>query len=180
MNKLLSTTYRAFRRVNGFLISFFSALLAILAWRFGAEAKVPLWIATSVFILGSIIIITLADALFESLRRNASLPLIKKVVPGNSLGFSFLCTEAILLVEKSELFAVHEMISLFATINDYEVQVRRGYVSGFTTNGHIQALVAEYPEGAHPDVWQKILNNDRDVLATLNVKPSVSRHSLAY
>lgn len=94
--------------------------------------------------------IALGDALREALTRRSMLPKIKKVACGNQLGFWFADTQAVFLIEHSDMFATDAVVSVYADVDEFEVLIGQGYVLGYTTKGLIQALVDEFPEGAHP------------------------------
>lgn len=178
MNEYIQSTYRAFLRINGFVLAFLGFILSILAWKFGASTKLELWLVVSLILIGLLIVIALGDALREALARRSMLPKIKKVACGNQLGFRFADTQAVFLIEHSDMFATDAVVSVYADVDEFEVLIGQGYVLGYTTKGLIQALVDEFPEGAHPDLWKRVLQNNQTTLSTLKVKPSVSRQTL--
>jgi hypothetical protein len=178
MNQYIQFTYRAFLRIHGFVLFFLSTILTILAWKFGASTKLELWIVVSLILAFVLIVIALGDALREALKRRSMLPEIKKVACGNLHGFRFTDNQAVFLIENSDMFATDAVVSVYADVDGFEVLIGQGYVLGYTTKGLIQALIDEFPEGAHPDLWKRVLQNNQTTLSTLKVKPSVSRQNL--
>lgn len=178
MNEYIQFVYRAFLKINGFVLAGIGFIISILAWKLGANTKLELWIVVSALLVFILTVIALGDALRDALTRKAMLPAIKKVACGNQHGFRFSVTQAVFLIEQSEMFAIDAVVSVYADVEEFEVLIGQGYVLGYTTQGLIQAVINEFPEGAHPEVWQRILKNDQSILSRLKVKPSVSRQTL--
>jgi hypothetical protein len=180
MNEYIKYVYRAFLRIHGFVLAVAGFIIAILTWKFGANTKLELWIVTSAIVICILSATTLGDALREALARKIMLPSIRQIARGNEHGFQYSATQAIFLIEESEMFARDAVVSIYSDVEGFEVLVGLGYVLGYTTHGLIQALVNEHPEGAHPDTWKKILENNTLILTKLKVKPSVPSEILTH
>jgi len=175
MSEYVKYIYHSFRKINGYVFTLFGVILAVLALKFGTGATVPLWLAVAILILLCIAIAAFADALGEALSRKVMLPSVRQVSAGNMHGFQYSGDQAVFLIEPSEMFASDVLVSIYSDVEGFEVLIGLGYVIGNTSHGHIQALINEHPEGAHPGIWSKILANDNTVISKLKVKPSAPR-----
>ncbi|WP_338440966.1 hypothetical protein VZG28_08575 [Synechococcus elongatus IITB4] len=148
-----------------------SFLLTVITWHFRSSDSVPLWLMIGIIILLLVFTITFADALREALNRKAILPAVVKALPSENLGYD---PESItLILEPSELFSVNSRISVYGSIEDCEVFLGHGYVATINNKKYIQAVICEYTQDVHKELWDKILSNNRDALAKVWVKPSV-------
>lgn len=169
--KYFSYVYDAFRRVSGYPLSFLSFLLTIFTWHFRSRDSIPLWVATLVGVLLLIALITFADALGEALRRKAQLPAVRRALSSVNLGYD--SNTVTLLIEPSDLFSVDSRISVYGLVQDFEVLIGYGRVATINDKKLIQAIIYKYPEGVHVELWNRILANDKDVLPTIRIKPTV-------
>lgn len=166
-----SYIYEAFRRVSGYPLALVSLILTLLTWHFKSSDKVPLWAAVGTGVIALICLITFADALREALKQKAKLPAVRRALRSASLGYD--PNTVTLLIEPSELFSVDSRISIYGIVQDFEVLIGYGYVATINDKRLIQAVIYQYPEDVHSDLWSKILANDRDMLPTIRVKPTV-------
>lgn len=168
----MSELYKAFRRTNGFILTLIGLLFSFVMWFWKPSASVPLWVIVLIVIVLAIVVVTLADALFESLKRSSRLPRVCKAIQPVAL---YGDARAILLVDASDLFSHDAMVSVFSRMNDFEVLIGTGFVATVQENGRIQVCVQNSAESTG-DIWERILQNNKEELSQLIVKPSIPRN----
>jgi hypothetical protein len=167
---LLSELYEAFRRVNGYALSAVGLVVTVLgvvlipSWSVSVRLLVPL----GVIIL--IVVLTLLDAVHDLRLRRARLP---KVIRANPPGTLYGSARAVLLLEKSELFSHDSVVSVYSRKQDFEQLIGVGFVSTVQQNGLVQVAVGPTSDESADETWQRVLQNNRDELSQLLVKPSV-------
>ena len=77
MNEYIKYVYQAFLRIHGYVLAAAGFIITILAWKFGANTRLELWIVASAIVICILSATTLGDALREALARRIILPSIK-------------------------------------------------------------------------------------------------------
>ncbi len=168
----LSELYHAFRRVNGYAMSAVGVVLSALAHVWLPDAKLSIGVIVPITVVVVLLVLTLLDAVYEGIRRRACLPKVVRAFPPKA---PYADARAILLLEESDIFSHDAMVSVFSRIDEFERFIGVGFVATVQENGLIQVCVQSDPEDSNVDTWDRILQNNRDELAQLLVKPSIPR-----
>jgi len=82
-----------------------------------------------------------------------------------------------LIIGESEQFGINTMITVYRTQGEsgLEIQLGVGYVETINSKGNIQAIVYEEPMVQGDDTWERLGNNDAEVLSQLIAKPTMPR-----
>ena len=171
-----SELYEAFRRIKGWVLGLVGVVLSVIAYEWAATTKISLRVLVPILLVTLIAFLTLADAFFEARRRRSQLPRVRRAIPPTAL---YADARAILLVEASDIFSHDAMVSVFTRTNDFELLIGVGFVATVQENGLIQVCVLPDDEESTLDTWQRILQNNKDELSQLLVKPSIPRAHFA-
>jgi hypothetical protein len=163
--------YKSFIRVNGYLLSSFSLLIALLLFFVTPTTDIPVrWVvvfAVPFFLL----FIVVCDVAYCAIQ-DIVLPKVKASREPSSLYPNAL---AILLLEKSNLFGHESLVSVYFKGDDFETLIGVGYVLNIQQGGLIQVLVIGKVGEAQDDTWEKIRNNNGDILSKLLIRPSITK-----
>lgn len=172
---LLALLWQGFLSSYGPATTVLSLILGLLAWFISRDSSVPLVWLVCVGLASAILATTLFQAAMLAYRstgrrlpsvRMASLP------PAPYAGVA-----AILLLERSDLFALDAIVSIYQVRDqDYEVFVGVGRVLTIQENGLVQVgiIASELEVG----IIERLVANDVTILRTLVVKPTIPRHVL--
>ena len=163
--------WRSFRRTRGPVGTIVGLALGFLGWAQSSPSQtVPAWTVFSGGILGLTVILTLIDAVNESLRAaGKKLPAVKW---SGKAPESYRDTMALLLLEPSDLFAPGSLVSVYRRSGLYEEFVGIGRVMSVQENRSVQVGVRRIVATA-PDLLPLLIGNDATVHRSLLVKPNV-------
>lgn len=164
--------WESFRSTSGPVLTTLSLVATLVAWIFSHDVKVSIvWL---VFLTGVAVVVvsTLAQAAFAAYKSTRRLPAIRlasKPPP------AYRDVHVVILLEASELFAHDSLVSVYQLQeHGYEVLVAIGRVLTVQDNGLIQVGVHRmFDPNTH--LLEKLVQNDKRVLESLLVKPSVPR-----
>lgn len=187
----------SFLTIQGPLIGFMGLILSILLWWFPVNTQIPIGLSIGITVFLVVVIATFWNAAYiqfknytklekeyenlkskyielESKVNKWQLPKIivaQKEQTGKSLNVS--C-----LLEKSDLLSHGAWISFYLIDNDeFERLIGIGVVVTVQANELIQALM-DQPTIGYEDIWDKLTNNDAQVLTRIIVKPNVNRNMI--
>ncbi|MEC5238938.1 hypothetical protein [Bacillus mycoides] len=142
-----------------------SITLSILLWKFSSDSQVSL-VSFLVLLVTSVLLITaLISVVLELLHSEIVLPGIKRVIKVSE-------EKIVFLLDSSNLFSHGILVSFFYTDKyNYEQLIAVGSVINIQDNGSIQVEIRDYKE-VYEDLIMKAVNNDKDVLKEITVKPS--------
>ena len=173
MRVLSHELYEAFKRVNGYAMSAVGAVMSVLFYLILPDSKVSAKILIPVTVFVILLVVTLFDCALSCARRMFTrLPGVIRVYPPSA---PYGAALAILLLEESAIFAHDSMVSVFTRANDFERLIGLGFVTTIQENGWIQVCVLGETDMETEEIWQRILQNNKDELGLLLVKPSIPR-----
>jgi len=175
MRSLFAELYDAFRRVNGYAIGFVGLLAMLAAYIWLPETAISAKIFIPAAVVAIVLVITLFDCALHAVRQiGVRLP---KVLRALTPGAPYADAIAILLLEKSAIFSHDVMVSVYTRADDFERLIGIGFVTTVQENGLIQVYVQDDQDEQTSEIWQRILQNNKDELALLLIKPSIPRSS---
>ena len=166
--------YDAFQRVNGYAMGGIGGLVALAAYIWLPSSSVSMRLLIPCGFVLAVIVITLMDCSYQCCRRLAH-PL-PKVVRSLAPSRLFPNSISILLTEPSDLFAQGSAISIYSRQKDCEILIGIGEVITVQQNGFIQVSAENMCDGNSPEIWKKILQNNKDEIEALLIKPSLPSH----
>lgn len=155
------------------MLTLLGVAITVAAWFISRDHRVSVFwlvmLAIAAFILLATFIVASVDAFHAS---SHVLPRVRLARPAPS---TYHDVRAILLLDASALFSPDSVVSIYALEQqEYEVLVGFGRVVTVQDNGFIQIGVLELA-GEAEDMLSRILNNERQALESLRVKPHVPR-----
>jgi hypothetical protein len=168
----LSGLYDAFRRINGYAMGAIGVTLTVATYVFAPSTQISLRLLVPIGLLAVLVMFTLGDAAYEAMKRSTRLPKVIRALPPTAL---YDDARAILLLEPADIFAHDAMVSVFSRSDDFERFIGVGFVATVQENGLIQVCVLADDEDAVDPAWARILQNNRDELSDLLVKPSIPK-----
>jgi hypothetical protein len=159
-----------------------AALLGVLGVAIG---YLPYWAAPDTkwsiryFIIGAtfavVAIAILCDLVWRLSRlAQAGLPRVRRAFTHGSAGDT---ERLLLLLEPSELFAYDQSVSIYAKLDGLEVMLGLGEVRTIQEDRAIQILVTRQ-DSAYTDEWLRIFQNEKTLIDSLIVRPSVPRMAI--
>jgi hypothetical protein len=151
------------------------AVMSVLFYLILPDYKISAKILILVTLFVTLLVVTLFDCALSCARRMSTrLPGVIRAYPPSA---PYVDAFAILLLEESTIFAHGSMVSVFTRANDFERLIGLGFVTTIQENGWIQVCVLGETETdtETEEIWKRILQNNKDELELLLVKPSIPR-----
>lgn len=165
----------AFKKCHGPWASALSIPLGYFSWVLRPNDSLPLWLVLPIWVIlifaVSVLVVALRDVIVVKLE--APRVICARKADSLSTGNRGLT----LLIRASEQFGINTMITVYRRQSDsgFETQLGVGYVETINSKGSIQAIIYEEPIVASDDAWERLGNNDADILGQLIAKPTVPR-----
>jgi len=165
--------YEAFKRVNGYAMSAVGVCVAVVLFLVLPGSKISIGILVPVTIPVILLLITIFDCALSCTRRMATR--LPEVIHAYQPSAPYSDALATLLLNESSIFAHGAMVSIFTRANDFERLIGLGFVSTIQENGLIQVCVLDGTkiDTVTEEIWHRILQNNKDELQLLLVKPSI-------
>lgn len=162
-SSLLASIWSSFKKIQGTLITALGLAVAIVAWIFKPDAKVPLEAPLIFGILAVLVIATLADAFVGAMRGRVLLEVVYVAEsPGGPL---------ILLLEPSDFFSHNAAVSCYyRDDNNFERLVGLGFVANIQEDGRVQVRMISAAPGQETTL-DEIKQSKAAVLRRVIVKP---------
>ena len=165
----------SFKRSHGPWASALSVPLGYFSWVLKPQDSLPVWLALPITTILVFSICVLVGALQDVIAAKLKAPSIiyaSKVDPLSSGNRGIM-----LLIGESEQLGINTMITVYRTQGEsgLEIQLGVGYVDTINSKGHIQAIVYEEPMVPGDDTWERLGNNDAEILRQLIAKPTMPR-----
>ena len=166
--------YHAFKRVNGYPLSFITIALAIVMYIWGPETSLSLKVVIPTFIILLIIIFIFFDLSFHCFSKMINvIPAVRYCQKNQD---SVKKGIAILLLDNSVLFSPDTLVSIYYRDELYEPLIGLGVVLTIQENGLIQVLIDTCVDIRYDEIWSRACENNKSTLEKLIVKPSVPKH----
>lgn len=157
--------WSSFKRVQGAILTGLGVVVTVLVWIFKPETTIPMRVALPIFAVFAVIITSLIDAVFQSLKLGTRLPHVLYV---SKSGPTSVLT---LLLEPSELFSHDAAVSFYHVGDgDFEELIGIGAVLNVQADNRIQVVMMRPVEG-HEDIIQALHQNTGPTLKRIIVKP---------
>jgi len=177
MRGFCAQLYEAFCRVNGYGIGVLGTVVTLATFAYTPDTTISMKILVPVAFALTLVILTLLDCAWGCCRRLANpLPNTRRAIAPSRLCSNSI---AILLVEPNSLMSYGLCVSIYFRENDSEILIGIGSVFTIQTNGLVQVSAEDILDGKSTEVWKKILNNNKDAIASLVVRPSIPTQLLA-
>jgi hypothetical protein len=171
MGNFFREIYEAFRRVNGYAFGLLGVILTTICyiWLPNKTISFQLLVPFGLFVL--LLILTFVDCSYNCWKRLSNrLPRVIRSLPPSSL---YPGTIAILFVDRSDFFSHDSTVSVYSNQKDFELLIGIGVVNTVQQNGLIQVSVKNIGESNSAEIWKHILENNKDELESVMVKPSI-------
>jgi hypothetical protein len=165
----------SFKRSHGPWASALSVPLGYFSWVLRPQDSLPLWLALPISTILVFSICVLVGALQDVITVKLKAPSViyaRQAAPLSSGNRGLM-----LIIGESEQFGINTMITVYRTQGEsgLEIQVGVGYVETINSKGNIQAIVYEEPMVPGDDTWERLGNNDAEILRQLIAKPTMPR-----
>lgn len=167
--------WESFKKIQGIPGVLLGIVLAVVLWLLTPEAQVPFAYALPIALVLVLVIITFADAAYQSYRaRKAVLP---GVIDISQQPVGIRHVEALFLLQPSELFYYGMSVSFFLTKGHFEYLVGVGFVHHIQDDGRIQAALVHIVAGYEDEV-RDLIHNPHTDRTLVQVKTNVPREYL--
>lgn len=163
--------WSSFLRTLGVPVVIIGLVFEWLLWKFAPNDSIPVTLALPIGILAVVVILTLANAAYESFQMSRRI--LPRILYATKLPNQVAEATALCLLEPSELFS-HDMVVSFYFVGheNFEQLMGIGRVVNIQEDNKIQVSV-DYALDGHEETVKKLANNDSEVLSKTRVKPSV-------
>lgn len=164
--------YESFVRLYGYPLTGVGLVISIVSFSRSSNDTVSLKLAVPVAVVLILCLITFVHMSFRMHSRALrDLPVVEQSREPPAM---FPEARALLLLGPSDLYGHEALTSIYYRDEGLEVFIGLGFVFTIQDDGLIQVVVTG-TESVQKDLWEKVCNNDKSVLARLMVKPSVPR-----
>lgn len=152
--------------LNGILIGIIGGTFGIFSifinWNTNISIK---WIAATIIIFSFLLLICLI-LLFEIYKSKSS-----ETTRSNTV-IKFLEANSLLLVENNNNLEFSQAVSIFFTINNFQIPLAKGFVENIQEN-FVQVKIIEFDQSFirhHEENYNKIINNNKNILKLIIIK----------
>lgn len=159
--------WSSFRATQNIVIGGFGLVLAFLAWIFSPDYSIPLSVVVIVSLIALVFVVTLFDAASKIYTSKSQLPEIVRVY-SDRIDPLPMC-----LLDRSQLFSFGTSVSFYYVEDEkFERLIGTGTVENIQDDGYIQVRLTHTMEG-NEDIFASLLNNDKNILQRVRVKPHI-------
>lgn len=165
------TIWSSYRGVRGPVITIAAIVLPFLLWFWGPNIAVSLRWVLPIGVLLFAVIVTMADAAYQSFTQTKRL--LPRVIQGRHPYPGLEDVKALCLLEPSDLFSHDTLVSLYFVGDEgFEALMGIGRVVNIQEDGKIQVALLHVATGLEAEV-QQLSQNDAAVLGRIRVKPNI-------